>query len=283
MVMTDPIPEAKSLILAKEQLLEKVKTMNLFTDIFASVVFKNKGACLHLIRVLMQNPTLKILQIMAQNDIPQLISHGARLDVLAEDINGKIYEIEVQKQEEPAPARRMRFYSSVMDSEFLLKGASYDKLPEVYLFYLSENDIWKQGKLIYKIKQSLCSDDFCAPYDNGLHTAFINASVDDDSDIAKLMQYLKTANAGDTSQGALSAYVNKLKSPKGGKIIMGEFEKHFINEGVKKGIQQGNQQGMRRFAELTKKLLSLGRTEDLNRAAEDDSYRDKLFKEFAIQ
>lgn len=277
--MMDPIPETQSLILAKEQLLEKVKTMNLFHDVFAAAVFKNKGACLHLIRVLMQNPTLKILQYRTQNDIPQLISHGVRLDVLAEDTKGRIYEIEVQNQEEPSPAHRMRFYTSVMDSEFLLKGAAYDKLPEVHLFYLSQKDIWEQGKMIYEVRQSLCSDDFSIPYDNGLHTAFVNAAINDGSDIAKLMQYLKTANAGDTSQGALSAYVNKLKSPKGGKIIMGEFEKHFLNEGVKKG----NQQGMRRFAELTKKLLSLGRTEDLNRAAEDDNYRDKLFKEFTIQ
>ena len=39
------------------------------------------------------------------------------------------------------------------------------------------------------------------------------------------MQYFKTAKAGDTSQGALSQYVNYLKSPEGGRKAMGEFEK----------------------------------------------------------
>ena len=39
------------------------------------------------------------------------------------------------------------------------------------------------------------------------------------------MQYLKTAKAGDTSQGALSEHVNYLKSPGGGREVMGEFEK----------------------------------------------------------
>ena len=47
------------------------------------------------------------------------------------------------------------------------------------------------------------------------------------------------------------------------------------NEGIK--------QGMQKFAELTKQLLALGRTNDLNRAIEDTQYRDKLMKEFAIQ
>ena len=49
------------------------------------------------------------------------------------------------------------------------------------------------------------------------------------------MQYLKTAKAGDTSQGALSAHVNYLKSPEGGRAKMGEFEKYFTEKGRKEG------------------------------------------------
>ena len=49
------------------------------------------------------------------------------------------------------------------------------------------------------------------------------------------------------------------------------------------GFQQGKNQGVQQFASLTKKLLSLGRTNDLNRAIEDEQFRNKLFKEFAIQ
>ena len=58
----------------------------------------------------------------------------------------------------------------------------------------------------------LCGDEAIL-YDNGLHTIYVNAEIDDGTSLAKLMQYLKTAKAGDTSQGALSEYVNYLKSP----------------------------------------------------------------------
>ena len=64
----------------------------------------------------------------------------------------------------------------------------------------------------------------------------IVAEIDDGTSLAKLMQYLKTAKAGDTSQGALSEYVNYLKSPEGGREVMGEFEKYFREEGRKEGI-----------------------------------------------
>ena len=55
------------------------------------------------------------------------------------------------------------------------------------------------------------------------------------------------------------------------------------NEGIKQGMKQGKNLGMQKFAELTKQLLALGRTNDLSRATVDEEYRDKLFKELAIQ
>ena len=37
------------------------------------------------------------------------LSKSPRLDIVAEDAEGTLYEIEVQRLEEPAPARRVRF------------------------------------------------------------------------------------------------------------------------------------------------------------------------------
>lgn len=230
--MSDSLPN--SLIANIEELLKQIQAMNLFDDIFTSVVFKDEGACLHLVRQLMQNPKLNIIAFRTQDAIPMLISKSPRLDITAEDDKGTLYEIEIQRVEEPAPARRVRYYSSVMDSELLRKGVSYDKLPEVYLFYLSQNDIWQKGQTVYKLEQSLRFGDELMPYENGLHTLYVNAAIDDGSNIAKLMQYLKTAKAGDTSQGALSAHVNYLKSPEGGRAKMGEFEKYFTEQGEAK-------------------------------------------------
>ena len=230
--MSDSLPN--SLIANIEELLKQIQAMNLFDDIFTSVVFKDEGACLHLVRQLMQNPKLNIVAFRTQDAIPMLISKSPRLDITAEDDKGTLYEIEIQRLEEPAPARRVRYYSSVMDSELLRKGVSYDKLPEVYLFYLSQKDIWQKGQTVYKLEQSLRFGDELMPYENGLHTLYVNAAIDDGSNIAKLMQYLKTAKVGDTSQGALSAHVNYLKSPEGGRAKMGEFEKYFTEQGEAK-------------------------------------------------
>ena len=243
--MADFVPETTndSLLAAKEKLLQQIQTMNLFDDVFTAVIFKDEGACRHLVRELMQNPTLRLIAVRTQDDIPQLISKSPRLDIVAEDAEGTLYEIEVQRLEEPAPARRVRFYTSVMDSELLRKGVDYDKLPEVYLFYISEKDIWCNGHTVYHVQQSLSFGEKQIPYENGLHTIYVNAEIDDGSNIAKLMKYLKTAKAGDTSQGGLSEYVNYIKSPEGGRQVMGEFERYFTEKGREQGMKQGMKQG----------------------------------------
>lgn len=234
--MADSIPY--SCIANIEELIKQIQAMNLFNDTFISVVFKDEGACLHLVRQLMQKPDLKIIACRTQNAIPMLISKSPRLDITAEDDKGTLYEIEIQRLEEPDPARRVRYYSSIMDSELLRKGATYDKLPEVYLFYLSEDDIWHGGRTVYEVQQFLSREAGLIPYDNGLHTIYVNAEVDDGSNIAKLMQYLKTAKAGDTSQGALSKHVNYLKSPEGGREVMGEFERICREKGKEEGHKE---------------------------------------------
>ena len=65
--------------------------------------------------------------------------------------------------------------------------------------------------------------------------------------------------------------------------MLQELKNEGFQQGIQQGIQQGKKQGMQTFADLTKKLLALHRTNDLNRAIEDEQYRDQLMKELAIQ
>ncbi len=54
-------------------------------------------------------------------------------------------------------------------------------------------------------------------------------------------------------------------------------------EGLAEGEAAGIMKGESRFAALTKKLLSLGRMEDLQRAAADQKYREDLYAEFNLR
>ena len=53
-------------------------------------------------------------------------------------------------------------------------------------------------------------------------------------------------------------------------------------EGKAEGLAEGLAEGEGRLAALMKKLLSLGRMEDLQKAATDQKYREILYTEFKI-
>ena len=56
-----------------------------------------------------------------------------------------------------------------------------------------------------------------------------------------------------------------------------------IKDAEKRGEAQGRAIGEARLAKLLQKLYELGRTEDVQKAVTNKSYRDNLMKEFAIQ
>ena len=56
-----------------------------------------------------------------------------------------------------------------------------------------------------------------------------------------------------------------------------------FKDAEKRGEAQGRAIGEARLAKLLQKLYELGRTEDVQKAVTNKSYRDNLMKEFAIQ
>ncbi|MCD8009864.1 MAG: hypothetical protein LUF34_03550, partial [Lachnospiraceae bacterium] len=77
------------------------------------------------------------------------------------------------------------------------------------------------------------------PYDDGKHVIFVNAAVDDGSEVAKMMQYFKKADPDDMSQGELSERVHYLKTEKGGYKEMCEVAEKIYEQGIEQGIEQG--------------------------------------------
>ena len=140
---------------------------------------------------------------------------------------------------------------------FLAKGKEYYELPDRLQFYISETDIWKQGKTVYPVIKRLGKDG--PEYDDGEYIVYVNAEVDDGSRIAKLMKYFKTANPNDNSEGDLSKRVHFLKCEEGGMDIMCEvaerIEARGRQQGEKIGREQGEKIGGERKARITAQNL----------------------------
>lgn len=204
--------------------------MNLFSDLFMAVVLEDKAACAHVLKILTGIRSLEVIDIRVHHRVNNLIARDVIFDVLAQDEQGKLYNIEVQRADTVNHPRRVMLYVSELITEFSRKGSSFDEVPEVYIFYLSETDILHTGQCIDRVEKRLEKSGL--RYDDGVHIAFANAEVDDGSEVANLMRYFLTADCEDQSQGALSDRVRNVKNMAKGAISMDALSKLFYDDAI---------------------------------------------------
>lgn len=225
----------------KERLLEVARNYTLLNDVFMKYALDDIAACQHVIRIITGKYDLIVKHVRSQYHISELTSHDAVLDILAEDSEGRLYNLEIQRANTVDHARRCRFCSAMVDTRFLPKGTSYAEMPDVYIIYISESDIWRGGKTTYKVIKALGQPS--VPYNDGQHIIYVNAAVDDGSATAALMQYFKTSDPDDMSQGDLSARVHLIKREKGGREILCKVTDEIYQYGFKAGEAKGEARG----------------------------------------
>lgn len=93
-----------------------------------------------------------------------------------------------------------------------------------------------------------------------------------------LEQVLLAATEGENKE-AVRAFVESLGKEEA--QMMHGIQMAFLGE-YNKGKDEGRRLGEGRFASLTNTLITLGRTEDLRKAAVDEAYRKSLYQEFEI-
>ena len=216
--------------------MAEARSLTLFSDVFMTAALQDPEACQHVLRILTGIKDLTVKSVRTQYRVSKVASHDAILDILAEDGNGKLFNIEIQRSNTIHHPKRIRFYCSMVDSEFLQKGKSYDEMSDLCIIYISETDLWNYGKAVCPVLKYLGTRN--TPYDDGIHILYVNAAARDGSAAAQLMEYFKTADPDDMSQGALSRRVHFLKSEEGGYQIMCEISEKWFREGERNKARQ---------------------------------------------
>lgn len=239
----------------RDRVMQSIQDFNLFSNVFMKVVFRDRMACQHVLRILIGDPNLIVVDVRTEYEISKVRSHDSKLDVLAEDREGKLYNLELQRDKYLDHAKRVRFYNSMVDSEMLDKGKSYDALPELSTYYISENDIWKKKQTCYPLEKILPAME--EPYQDGTNITYVNAEIDDHSEVAQLMKYFKTADPYDNSQGDLSKRVHFLKCEEEGIQIMCKVTDELIEIGKEIGEESSSRRIVKRMAEKGMKLADI--------------------------
>ena len=168
-----------------EQDLQYIRNFRLMDDDFMGKVFEDKTCAEFLLKIILNRDDLTVWEVHGQHDLKNLQGRSVRLDILAVDHANRIYNIEVQRSDRGAVAKRARYNSSLLDANLTEKGGAYDALNETYVIFITENDVLKRNLPIYHINRIV--EETGEAFGDEAHIIYVNSQIRDETALGKLM------------------------------------------------------------------------------------------------
>lgn len=206
----------------KEETLKLLAGFRLLDDNFMTIVFdRNIEATEFLLNTILERNDMKVIKVVAQREYKSPITGGRSiiLDIYAEDSEGKVYDIEVQRADEGADVHRARFHSSMLDSKLLKEKQKFNEIHDSYVIFITENDYMRLGLPMYHIERTV--QETGRLFGDGSHIIYVNGSYKNDADpVGKMMHDFRCTSAADMFCPELAEPVRHFKETEGGRIQM---------------------------------------------------------------
>ena len=176
----------------------------------------------------MNRKDLRVESIQVQYDIKNLQGRSIRLDILAIDIQGRVYNIEIQRNDTGAGVKRARYNSSLIDANITEPGDKYQNLNESYVIFITENDIMKKGLPIYHVDRIVRETG--EMFGDESHIIYVNSQVKDQTALGKLMHDFSCINAKDMHYKILADRVRYFKEDEKGVETICKAREEMRNE-----------------------------------------------------
>lgn len=230
--------------------MERIKEMRLIDDIFMSKVFEDRACAEVLLRAILKKNDLKVKNVNVQYDIKNLQGRSVRLDILAEDEIGKIYDIEVQRSNTGADAKQARYNSSLLDANITEPGDTYKKLAETYVIFITESDVFKAGKAVYHIDRVIRETKKI--FEDEAHIIYVNSQKQNNTTLGRIMHDFYCKDAKDVKNKTLKNRIKFFKEDKEGVTIMANTIDKFRLECEIAGMKKQS-------IETARKMIKAGR------------------------
>lgn len=182
-----------------------------------------------LVQTVLQDEGIRIVRSEPQKFLRNCGSRSVILDVLCQSSDNRYFNVEIQKSNIDDHQRRVRYNGSNLDTYVTEKGILFKDIPEVYIIYLANFDIFGGNCSVYHIDRVVRETGEIV--DNGFHEIYTNAgAVNDDSKIAKLMQYMANTKGECSEFPRLSARVKYFKEEQEGVKSMSKAVEEYAKE-----------------------------------------------------
>lgn len=253
----------------KARIREEAKKLVPIDDVMFRKMAEDKAFCQEILRVIMNDPALIVIDNTPQYVVTNLQGRSVILDAHCKLGDGREIDIEVQKANDDDHQRRVRYNGAVLTANIMDPGEKFERVPDVCVVFISKFDTFKDGFPLYNVDRVVRETGKIV--DNGFEEIYVNAAVKDSSDVSELMEVFVSQTAYNDKFPVTSASKHRFKETEEGQEIMCEIMEK-INEETRDEINA-----------LIIRLIEENRLEDLRRAATDIAFQTQLLRELFPQ
>lgn len=236
-----------------EKDMERIRALRIIDDQFMSKVFEDKECAEVLLRAILKKKDLKVKDVHVQYDVKNLQGRSVRLDILATDESGKLYNVEVQRNNHGAVPKRARYNSSLLDANITDAGEDYKNLAEMYVILITEDDIFGANKALYHIDRIV--KETKKPFGDEAHIIYVNSKIQNNTELGKIMHDFYCTDANDIKNKKLAKRVKYFKEDEEGVTVMSNiFDEVRLETKLEAEKEKTN--------EIAKNLILLGIDDD---------------------
>lgn len=244
----------------KENDLQRIKELRLMDDDFFSEALDGKTEVVeYILNAILERDDIKVKSTKAQVEYKSATKRSIKLDIQAEDVHGRLMDIEIQRSDRGSGVRRARFHSSMIDRTLLSKGEDFEDLVDTYVIFITEKDKFGMGIPLYHIERKITEMDN-ALFGDGAHILYVNGEYRNlEHPVGSLMHDFNCKDAKDMVNPLL-AEVRYLKETEGGRSQMSRLLEEMRNEVAEKAKAEGKAEGNHEKAVNTAlKMIARGR------------------------
>jgi predicted transposase/invertase (TIGR01784 family) len=255
----------------KSELDELIDSLTLFDDDLMTLVFDGNIEATELLLSIILAQEVKVISVRAQVELRSPYKKGRkiRVDILAQDVDGKRFNVEVQAEDSGADCRRARYHSSMVDVNMLKKGKKYEKLRDSYVIFITKNDYFKRELPLYRVERAVCETG--ERFGDGSHIIYVNGSYKGDDAIGKLVHDFRCRNADDMYYTQLADGVRYYKEKEGGREKVCEAVERYAEKKAAERARTVEEYAEKRAAERVREAEAKAEAKTAERVREAEA------------
>ena len=226
---------------ARSEFLEKDFTSDILFRIGMESDLRMAG---YLARRITGDESIEIDEVETES-VVENIGHSVRLDALARDRKGTLYDFEMQGYREEGMGKRMRMYEGSLTISSICKGKSYSEITDLVMIVFHTGDPYGRGRPLY-ISRFTDEEGFVT--DASVVRYEVNLSFEGECTISDIIHDMKTSDGEGMETEVLGDIMKAIKENR-------EMERRYksdsqmwmergIAQGLERGIAEGREQGI---------------------------------------